>query len=138
MGQRTKARELALKCLYAYESTGEAVESICQSLIDTSDLAEDSLLFARRLFQKVVETIKDLDTRITQHSQNWEIARVAMVDKNILRLSICELIFFPDIPAKVSINEGVEMAKKYSTNESSRFVNGILDAVYKSLELSGS
>lgn len=134
MGQRKRARELVLKCLYAHDSTNEPVESICESLIRTSDLAEESIVFAERLFKKVVQTVPELDDRIVQFSQNWNIERMAMVDKCILRLAICELIDFPDIPAKVSINEGVELAKKYSAYESSRFVNGILNAIYKSLE----
>ena len=136
MGQRKKARELVLKCLYAHESTGEPVESIANSLMDHVDLNDESMLFARRLFKMVVEMIPDLDHRISQYSRNWNLDRVAMVDKNILRISICELMKFPDIPARVSINEGVELAKKYSSQESSKFVNGILDAVFKNLEMS--
>lgn len=134
MGQRKKARELALKCLYAYESTGQEVDEVCNSLIKTSDLNEESVLYADRLFRRVVETLKELDTSIERFSQNWRIERIAMVDKNILRLAICELVSFPDVPAKVAINEGVELAKKYSSQESSRYVNGLLDAVNKHLE----
>lgn len=134
MGQRKKARELALKCLYAYESTGQEVNDVCESLIKTSDLNEDSVVYADRLFRKVVESLRELDINIERFSQNWRIDRIAMVDKNILRLAICELVSFPDIPARVAINEGVELAKKYSSQESSRFVNGLLDAVNKHLE----
>ena len=134
MGQRKKARELALKCLYAYESTGQEVDEVCNSLIKTSDLNEESVLYADRLFRRVVETLKELDTSIERFSQNWRIERIAMVDKNILRLAICALVSFPDVPAKVAINEGVELAKKYSSQESSRYVNGLLDAVNKHLE----
>jgi N utilization substance protein B len=134
MGQRKKARELVLKCLYAHESTGQPVDSICETLIHTSDLGAESLRFAEQLFKAVVDVTPELDDRITRFSQNWQIERVAMVDKNILRIGICELLRFPDIPARVSINEGVELAKKYSSLESSRFVNGILDAIYKSLD----
>ena len=134
MGQRKKARELALKCLYAYESTGQEVDEVCNSLIKTSDLNEESVLYADRLFRRVVETLKELDTSIERFSQNWRIERIAMVDKNILRLAICELVSFPDVPAKVAINEGIELAKKYSSQESSRYVNGLLDAVNKHLE----
>jgi N utilization substance protein B len=138
MGQRKRARELVLKCLYAHESTNEAVESISETLIRSSDLSEEARTFAEQLFVKVVESIPELDDRITQFSQNWDVARLAIVDKCILRMGICELSSYPDIPARVSINEAVELAKKYSTLESSRFVNGILDAVYRNLEASGS
>ena len=134
MGQRKKARELALKCLYAHESTGQDVDSVCESLLANSDLGEDSTEYAGRLFRKVASMLPELDSQIERFSQNWRLERIAMVDKNILRISICELAFFPDIPARVAINEGVELAKKYSSQESSRFVNGLLDAVNKHLE----
>ncbi len=131
MGQRHKARELALKCVYAYDSVGEDVDTICQSILADDKLDEESLTFAEMLFRKVVATIEQLDKEIVSHSQNWDISRLAMVDKNILRLAICELMSFPEIPARVTINEAVELAKRFSTLESSKFVNGILDAVYR-------
>ena len=134
MGQRKKARELALKCLYAHESTGQEVDAVCESLIVTSDLNEESTHYADRLFRKAVELLAEIDSQIEKYSQNWRIERIAMVDKNILRIAICELVAFPDIPARVAINEGVELAKKYSSQESSRFVNGLLDAVHKQME----
>jgi N utilization substance protein B len=134
MGQRKKARELVLKCLYAHDSTGESVDSICEALIGTAELEEDSQRFAEQLFRKVAGSTQQMDEKIAAFSQNWDIERVAMVDRCILRIAICEFTSFPDIPVKVSINEAVELAKKYSTQQSSRFVNGILDAVYKSLE----
>jgi transcription antitermination protein NusB len=136
MGQRKKARELVLKCLYAYDSAQQPIESIVEHLIQTSELDEDSQRFAERLLRHVVTATINIDEQISKFSQNWDIARLAMVDKCILRMAICEFTSFPEIPAKVSINEAVELAKKYSTQESSRFVNGILDAIYKSLETS--
>jgi N utilization substance protein B len=134
MGQRHKARELALKCIYAYDSVGEDIDTICQSVLVDTRLDEEPLRFAEVLFRKVAGMIDELDKEIAGHSQNWEIDRLAMVDKNILRLAICELISFPDIPARVTINEAVELAKRFSTLESSKFVNGILDAVYRKLQ----
>lgn len=134
MGQRKKARELVLKCLYAFESTGEPIDSVVAGLIADSDLSDESRLYADRLFRMVVKMTPQLDQRIERFSENWRLERIAMVDKNILRLSICEMVSFPDIPARVAVNEGVELAKKYSSRESSKFVNGILDAVLKHLE----
>ncbi len=130
MGKRHKARELALKCLYAFDSVGEDIDRICETVVVTSDLPEEGRDFAEALFRKVAVKLPELDEHIQRHSRNWDIKRLAMVDKNILRLSICELLFFPDSPAKVVINEGVELAKRFSTAESSRFVNGLLDAIY--------
>lgn len=134
MGQRTKARELVLKCLYAHDSTGESIDSICDTLIASAELSDESQRFAEQLFRKVAADTKQLDERIIAFAQNWDIERMAMVDRCILRIAICEFASFPDIPAKVSINEAVELAKKFSTKESSRFVNGVLDAVCKSME----
>jgi N utilization substance protein B len=134
MGQRKKARELALKCLYAFESTGEPIDSVTNGLIAESDLSEENQRYADRLFRKVVELTPALDRRIERFSEHWRLERIAMVDKNILRLSICEMVAFPDIPSRVAVNEGVELAKKYSSQEAARFVNGILDAVLKHLE----
>lgn len=138
MGQRKKARELALKCLYAFESTGQDVNEVVESLITNSDLNEDAVSYSARLFRKTTQTIAELDVWIERFSQNWKIERIAMVDKNILRLAICELASFPDVPARVAINEAVELAKKYSSQESSKFVNGLLDAVHKQLEQESS
>ena len=134
MGQRSKARELALKCLYAYESTGESIDSICESLIADSDLKPEAAGFSESLLRNTVSHLEELDKRITIHAINWNIERLAMVDKNILRLGFCELLFFPDVPSKVAINEAVELAKKYSAEESSGFVNGVLDALNKKLQ----
>ena len=131
MGQRHKARELALKCLYAYDSVGQDVDIICETILTVSALDSESVKFAESLFRKVVLMLDTLDQQIESYSKNWDLNRLAMVDKNILRLAICELNHFPEIPAKVTINEGVELAKRYSTLQSSRFVNGILDAVYR-------
>lgn len=134
MGQRSRARELALKCLYAYESTGESIDSICSSLIPDAGLKPDSAKFSEILLRRTVGNLAELDKRITEHTINWEIERLAVVDKNILRLGICELLYFPDVPSKVAINEAVELAKKYSAEESSGFVNGVLDALNKKLQ----
>ena len=138
MGQRSRARELALKCLYAFESTGESIDSISASLIGDAGLKPESATFAEALLRKTVEHLKELDHNITEHAINWDLERLAVVDKNILRLGICELLFFPDIPSKVAINEAVELAKKYSAEESSGFVNGVLDALNKRLQQASS
>jgi N utilization substance protein B len=134
MGQRHKARELALQCLYAHESVGQAVDDVIDNIINRSSLDEDGRKFAEMLCRKVWAKLESIDHDIERHSRNWDISRLAMVDKNILRLAICELTYFPDIPARVAINEGVELAKRFSTHESSRFVNGILDAVFRDSE----
>jgi N utilization substance protein B len=79
----------------------------------------------------VDEEKEELDTIIAERATNWEIGRIALIDKLILRMGLCELLYFPDIPCKVCINESIEITKKYSSADAKRFVNGILDSVYK-------
>jgi len=89
--------------------------------------------FVVRLYQKVVLEKDKLDESIKEFLKNWDIKRVSTVDKNIIRLSLAELFYFPDIPPKVSIDEAIELAKKYGTKDSSKFVNGVLDAIAKDI-----
>lgn len=132
MSKRTRARELVLKCLYAHESLGGDAEEIFERTAGKSAMESENRLFAKDLFTRIVSRRKRIDKEIGKHAENWDFERFAVVDKNILRIAVCELFFFPDIPARASINEAIELAKKYSTMESASFVNGILDAVFHS------
>jgi N utilization substance protein B len=131
LSARRKARELVLKSLYAYESISGNPDDIMKTLAEDSGLAEKPRKFASDLFYLTITHLISIDEEIKNHTQHWDISRLALVDKNILRISICELLFMPDIPSKVSINEAIELAKKYSTEESSSFVNGILNSIFK-------
>ncbi|MFH1893869.1 MAG: transcription antitermination factor NusB [Candidatus Zixiibacteriota bacterium] len=131
MSKRTHARELVLKCLYAFESLDGDAESVFKQTCADSHLDGTAFEFVSNLFFKIVGEITEIDKKISASAQNWDIKRLAIVDKNIIRIAVCELFFFPDIPAKVSINEAIELAKKYSTLDSASFVNGILDNIYK-------
>jgi N utilization substance protein B len=94
------------------------------------DVTDDTdRTFAQKLIRKVLSNIEDLDEKIIKRVTNWEMNRIALIDKILLRIGICELLYFPDIPPKVSINESIEIAKDYSTAGSAKFINGILDAV---------
>ena len=88
--------------------------------------------FARKLFEYTVQHQEKIDEHIKEKSENWEFSRIALIDKIILRMAICEFFYLDDVPPKVSIAEAIEIAKKYSTDDSSSFVNGILDAVFHS------
>jgi len=129
MGKRRKARELALQVLYAFELSGDPVDKILEGVPDQGTVSREVGEFAASLSRKTVQHLAQIDEVITRKVQRWELSRIAVVDKTILRLAICELLYFPDIPQKVSINEAIELAKIYSTRESGRFVNGILDSV---------
>lgn len=130
MSARRKARELVLKSLYAFESVEGDPDSIMETLSQESGLADKPRKFALDLFHLVITHFNKIDDEIRKHAEHWDISRLALIDKNILRISICELLFMPDIPSRVSINEAIELAKKYSTEESSSFVNGILNSIF--------
>ena len=129
MIQRRFVRETVLQAVYAYLQSGESVSHIISTLLK-ENLKEDAeaLLFGERLFVLTLEQTDDWDAIIEQHIKNWEIGRLALIDKIILYIALSELTNFPDIPTKVTINEAIDIAKKYSTAKSGRFVNGILDA----------
>jgi N utilization substance protein B len=126
--KRRIVREKVLQILYAYEMNKESLEpltlEILAEVIDEADKA-----FAHELIRKVLSNIEDLDKRIIQRVANWELNRIALIDKILIRIGICEILHFPDIPPKVSINESIEIAKDYSTEGSGKFINGILDAI---------
>lgn len=129
MGRRRKARELVLQALYAFELSGEGMVRVLEDVLERQKPPADIAEFTTALVSKTVEHVAEIDKIISQKVQRWELSRIAVVDKNLLRLAICELLYFDDIPQKVSINEAIELAKIYSTAESGRFVNGILDSV---------
>ena len=129
MSSRRRAREYVLKALYAYELGESSEEEISQSVIEKGGLDKKTLSFAVRLFENVIRHLNEIDEHIEELATNWKIERIAVVDKNVLRMAICEVEFMPDIPVKVAINEAIELVKKYSTLESASFVNGILDRV---------
>ena len=134
MSRRRKAREAVLKSLYAHESVGGDPQSFLISVLEEIKMDDRTTKFASDLYQIICTNMEKIDSEIVHHAQRWDISRVALIDKNIMRIAICEMLYFPDIPSKVSINEAIEMAKKFSTDESAGFVNGILNAVFKQHE----
>jgi N utilization substance protein B len=128
MTSRRKARELALQTLYAYRIHERDPDEIVDELAAGQNLAPDHLDFAHRIVKEVLTNLTCLDDEIARLAENWELERIATIDRIILRIALAEIIFMPDIPCKVAINEAIDMAKKYSTMESSSFVNGVLDA----------
>jgi transcription antitermination factor NusB len=132
MGQRRRAREAVLECLYTFEIRGDvSVDEIFPYSQDRHQLDEEASAFALSLLTKTTQNIKELDSLISKHIDNWDLARLATIDKNILRLGLAELHYFPDIPKKVTIDEAIELAKIYGSADSGRFVNGVLDALSK-------
>lgn len=129
MRKRTKARELALQALYQFDLRGEEVRPDVDELLAKATEDEEVLDFARTLIDGVWLKRADVDKSIEAAARNWEMRRMAAIDRNILRIATFELLFVPEIPPLVTINEAIDMAKKYSTKKSGHFVNGILDHI---------
>ena len=134
--KRRIVREKVLQILYAYELNQEfhsrTKDEILKNIEDENDLN-----FAEDLINRVIINRKNLDEKIKARVANWEISRIAILDKVLLRMGICELMYFPEIPPKVSINETIEIAKSFSTSSSGKFINGILDAILSQLKKNG-
>lgn len=131
MGSRRKARECALQVLYQLDIAHADPRAAMDTYWLNMDEAVDPAIraFSEQLVNGVFEHREAIDELITRYSTNWKISRMAAVDKNILRTAIFELLYCRDIPAKVTLNEAVEIAKRYGTAESGAFVNGILDNI---------
>jgi transcription antitermination factor NusB len=132
MRRRSKARELALKFLYQIDITKEEPSGALVRFWQEHRAVNSVKEFAAQIIEGTLENLAQIDSMITKYAQNWQLKRMAVIDRNILRLASFELVFLHDIPPKVSINEAVELAKKYGDVESSKFVNGILDKIHKS------
>ena len=125
--KRTRARELALTALYLVDLRGPDVLPEVPALLERESTDPDVLAFARTLFDGVIAHRDELDARIARVAENWQIHRMAVIDRNLLRLGTFELEHLLDVPPKVVINEAIDLAKRYSTADSGAFVNGILD-----------
>jgi transcription antitermination protein NusB len=134
---RRELREKVLQTLYAYELNGEGLTTLTQGILADVSLESD-VNFAKQLINKVVANQKVLDDEIKNRVANWEMERIALIDRLLLRIGIAEIYYFPDIPPKVTINEVIEIAKVYSTSNSGKFINGILDAVLSDIKKSGT
>ena len=131
MSRRRKAREIALQTLYAAEFSDSVWEDAFSDTIARRKPSEEAVEYARSLVTCVIERKSDLDERITERLENWEFKRVSVVDRNILRIALAELLCFPDTPTNVIINEAIEIAHRFSSLDAGRFVNGILDRLAK-------
>ncbi|HSB71711.1 MAG TPA: transcription antitermination factor NusB [Candidatus Methylomirabilis sp.] len=129
MGKRRKARELALMILYELEFRPGEVKTILEGFWQDHPVPEEVRVFTESLVRGTVESGPELDRLIAANAAHWSLARIALVERNILRLAAYELLFRDDIPERVAINEAIELAKLYGSQESGAFVNGILDQV---------
>ena len=129
MGARRKARAIALQVLYEVDSVGHDVEKALAHLLAEGRLSGENAAFARELVIGVLQNKKKIDQHIKSFAPAWPLEQVSIVDRNILRLAIFEVLLDNSVPVKVAINEAVELAKKFGSDSSSRFVNGVLGSV---------
>lgn len=137
MQGRRAARETVLKSLYAQEYNQERMETLVEETMEQEELPEEFHEFARDLALKTHVHRNELDDFIRAKAEHWEFGRIAVMDKIILRMAICEILYFEDIPPKVSISEAIELSKVYSTDNSGSFINGILDSILQDFQKSG-
>ena len=128
-GARRRARALALQALYEIDSAGRNSEEVITRLLADKRLSEDNITFIRELVEGIIQNKSELDENIKRFAPAWPVKQIPLVDRNILRLAIFELLFDNKVPGKVAINEAVELAKSFGSDNSARFVNGVLSSV---------
>lgn len=129
MKKRTRARELSLQFLYQLDLLGDELMAELARFLRDEERDAETCRFAKRIVQGAFEQRLRIDTEIQAVAQNWQISRMAVIDRNVLRLAAYELLYCEDIPPKVAINEAIELGKRYSTSNSGAFINGILDKI---------
>jgi len=129
MGVRRRARAVVLQVLYESDLAGHSVEAALAHILAESGLAGEDADFARRLVGGVIQNKEQIDQHIRKFAPAWPLEQISIVDRNILRLAIFEILLDNNVPVKVAINEAVELAKKFGSDSSSRFVNGVLGSV---------
>ena len=130
--EKRKSRIIALQALYAYQISETTIDVLLKH-IKSKQESEEIISYAKSLSMLTIDNLKDIDVYITDNAHNWEFDRISLIDKLVLRLSLAEMIYEESVPPKVSIVEGVEIAKEFGTDSSGGFVNGILDSVYNKL-----
>lgn len=137
MGARTTAREAALQLLYAVENAGESQDIVMREFWRETPGDAEGRPYADSLVRGICSHKEQVDSRIETASENWRLERMTAVDRNLLRLGTYELEFSDDVPRAVAIDEAVEIAKRFGTEESSKFINGVLERVAKDLDSAG-
>ena len=129
--QRRKARRVALQVLFARDFHQDKLDDLVEQLFEQNNISMEHKSFVRCLVEGVASRWRDLDIHISSLSRDWKIDRISLVDKNILRLAMFELLYMEETPVAVCVNEAVELARKFGTDKSPKFVNGILGSFVK-------
>ena len=128
-GTRHKARTIALKTLYEVDCAARKAETVVERSLKEENLSEENRAFVRELVSGVTNNKKAIDSNIRKYAPAWPVDQIALIDRNILRLAIFEILFDNKVPIKVAVSEAVELAKTFGSKKSSKFVNGVLGAV---------
>jgi len=136
--KRRIIRERVMQALYAHEISHDPIPHIIETIFSELNERAEELTFAEHLLRITVEHQPSIDSIIRKKATNWNFDRIALIDKLLLRMGICELYYFDDIPPKVTINETIEIAKHFSTEKSGQFINGILDSILQDMKLDGT
>jgi N utilization substance protein B len=126
-GKRRRAREIVLQVLYEAEFSDLAWEEILDAQVERRSAGAETVEYARSLLTKTQEHLEELDERIRGGLSNWDLERVSLIDRSILRFALAEILYFPDVPSKVIMNEAIEIAHRYSSKDAGQFINGLLD-----------
>jgi len=134
MGNRRKSRELAMQALFYMDMGQNDSNEMLESFCDNFTPSRKALPFFLKLVKGVMQGKADIDSILERFSDNWKLSRMSCVDRNTMRVAVYELLYCHDIPSKVSINEAIDIGKKFGTKESGAFINGILDSIRMALE----
>lgn len=135
MGSRRKARELALQMLFQYDLSGNPPDTIFITFEDLNSAKAGTREFAMKILKGTVQHLETIDEMIQAQADNWRLSRMAVVDRNIIRMSVYEFLHEPSTPKLVIIDEAIEIAKRYGNEKSPQFINGILDGILKRYNL---
>ena len=132
--QKRQSRIITLQIIYANEFEGSDLNDTCEFMLDKGNPPiENVIKYGKQLSNLIFQHTIEVDKLIRNRSKNWDFDRITIIDKLILRMALVEMIYVDEVPPKVSIAEGVEIAKQFSTEDSSSFINGILDAIYNGM-----
>ena len=129
MSIRRKARELALQCLYQQEMLGLDAKQSFDKLCAHFEVNKKAVPYALKIIDGVNSHLNEINTLINEHAKNWRLGRMAVIDRNIIRIAVLEFCINNDVPASVAINEALDIAKRYSSPDAASFINGVLDAI---------
>jgi|SRR5678815_378190 N utilization substance protein B len=138
MGKRRRAREMVLQALYESEFSDRSSSQVVEEQIGRRGPSEEGADRARDLFLKTVEKREELDRIIREYLENWDFERLSLIDRNILRFALAEVLYFPDVPSSVIIDEAIEIAHRYSSEDAGRLVNGLVDRAVKQYRGAGA